>query len=56
MYARFQHLCPFCGAVMYETGGGVRWGCLITLLFFASPFILLSALAVLRELARMYSR
>lgn len=55
-YARLQHLCPFCGAVMYETGGGVRWGCLITLLFFASPFIVLSALAVLRELARMYSR
>jgi hypothetical protein len=23
---RTQHLCPFCGVVMYESGGGIRWG------------------------------
>jgi hypothetical protein len=27
-----QHLCPFCGLVMYETGGGVKWGCLAPVL------------------------
>lgn len=26
-YMTTQHLCPFCGVVMYETGGGVRRGC-----------------------------
>lgn len=26
-YMKTQHLCPFCGVVMYESGGGVRWGC-----------------------------
>jgi hypothetical protein len=31
-YTRVQHLCPFCGAVMYETSGGVRWGCMAPLL------------------------
>jgi hypothetical protein len=55
-YIRTQHMCPFCGIVLHETGGGVRWGCLIALLLIASPFIVLSALAVLREIARMLSR
>lgn len=27
-----QHLCPFCGAVMYETGGEPRWGCIVAIL------------------------
>jgi hypothetical protein len=27
-----QHLCPFCGAVMYESGGQPRWGCIIAIL------------------------
>jgi hypothetical protein len=31
-YPVVQHLCSFCGAVMYETGGGTRWGCVIALL------------------------
>lgn len=31
-YAKIQHLCPFCGTVMYETGGGVKLGCLAPLL------------------------
>ena len=33
-YVKVQHLCPFCGVAMYESGGGVRWGCLL-------PFILI---------------
>jgi hypothetical protein len=40
-YMRTQHLCPFCGAVMYETGGGVKWGCL------APVLLLIFVLAVL---------
>lgn len=31
-YVKRQHLCPFCGAVMYESGGGFRWGCLLPLI------------------------
>lgn len=31
-YTKVQHLCAFCGVVMYETGGGVRWGCLMPLI------------------------
>lgn len=23
-YMRTQHVCPFCGIVMYETGGGYK--------------------------------
>jgi hypothetical protein len=40
-YMRTQHLCPFCGLVMYETGGGIRWGCLLPML------LLIFVLAVL---------
>jgi hypothetical protein len=25
-FGRVQHLCPLCGAVAFESGGGVRWG------------------------------
>lgn len=28
-YIRTQHLCPFCGVVMYETGGTYKRGPLI---------------------------
>jgi len=31
---RTQHLCPFCGVVMYETGGGIKWGSVVPLLIF----------------------
>jgi len=31
-YTKVQHLCAFCGVVMYETGGGVKWGCLLPLI------------------------
>jgi hypothetical protein len=25
-YIKTQHVCPFCGVVMYETGGGYKRG------------------------------
>lgn len=55
-YATTQHLCPFCGVLLYETGGGVRWGCLIILLLFTSPFIVLFIVTLVRELAKELSR
>lgn len=24
-YRKAEHVCPYCGVVMYETGGGVNW-------------------------------
>lgn len=33
-YMKTQHMCPLCGVVMYETGGGIRtWPKLIFFLF-----------------------
>ena len=55
-YAKIQHLCPFCGVVLYETVGGIRRGCLIVLLLFSSPFIVLFVFALLRELAKEIRR
>lgn len=37
-YMKIQHLCPFCGVVMYETGGGVRRGCWVLLAIFGLLF------------------
>lgn len=31
-YRKVQHICPFCGSVMYKTGGGVNWTATIILL------------------------
>lgn len=38
-YMKTQHLCPFCGGVMYETGGGVRRGCWMLLAVFGLLFV-----------------
>lgn len=32
MYRTSQHLCPYCGVVMYESGGGVNWPVVMFLL------------------------
>jgi hypothetical protein len=52
-YLLTQHLCPFCGAVMYETGGAPRWGCiiaiLIALLLLCLPAILVLISTALRK-------
>jgi ribosomal protein S27E len=55
-YATTQHLCPFCGVVLYETGGGVRWGCVIILLLFTLPFIVLFVFTFAREVTKEFSR
>lgn len=51
-----QHLCPFCGAVMYETGGEPRWGCIVAILLLAFiltlPAILLLVNSALRHVGR----
>ena len=51
-----QHLCPFCGAVMYETGGEPRWGCIVAILilvfFLTLPAILVFLNLALRHPAR----
>lgn len=48
-----QHLCPFCGAVMYESGGEPRWGCiiaiLIAILLFTLPAIITFITVALRR-------
>jgi ribosomal protein S27AE len=51
-----QHLCPFCGVVLYETGGGVRWGCLLLLLALAWPFILSFIYAAVKTLEQKPGR
>lgn len=55
-YVRTQHMCPFCGAVLYETGGGLRRGCLVGLAVFALLFVTLFALIVLIQLAHEFAR
>lgn len=37
-YMKTQHLCNLCGAVMYETGGGIRIGMLIFCAICIAPF------------------
>jgi DNA-directed RNA polymerase subunit RPC12/RpoP len=31
-YRKAQHICPYCGVIMYETGGGVNWAAVFILL------------------------
>lgn len=31
-YRKAQHICPYCGVVMYQTGGGVNWPAVAILL------------------------
>lgn len=49
-------MCPFCGEVLYETGGGMRKGCVVGLtvfaLLFASLFILILLIQIAHKLAR----
>jgi hypothetical protein len=42
--------------VLYETGGGVRWGCVIVLLLLTSPFIALLVFTLVREVTKEFSR
>lgn len=49
-------MCPFCGVVLYETGGGVRWGPVLIILLFLFPFIIPTLVALVRELTKEFSR
>lgn len=31
-YRKAQHICPYCGGIMYETGGGVNWAAVAVLM------------------------
>lgn len=43
-----RHICPFCGAVINESGGGPRWGCIIAvILAIVIPILLISLPAIL---------
>jgi ribosomal protein S27E len=55
-HMRTQHMCPFCGAVLYETGGGLRRGCLVGLAVFALLFVILTIFIVSIQLAREFAR
>jgi predicted RNA-binding Zn-ribbon protein involved in translation (DUF1610 family) len=46
-YNRVQHVCPLCGAVAFESGGGVRWGMLIALLVMVGACVLIVVLGVI---------
>jgi len=49
------HMCPFCGAVLYERGGSLRRGCLLELAVFGLLFVTLFALIMALRLAREFA-
>lgn len=55
-YVKTQHMCPFCGVVLYETGGGVRRGCLMALAVFGLLFVTLAAFIIAIQLAHRLTR
>lgn len=46
IFNRVQHICPFCGAVLFESGGGIRWNVLIPLLIMIGACSLIFLYAV----------
>jgi hypothetical protein len=55
-YMTTQHMCPYCGVVMYETGGNVRQGCRQTLMLFTLVFVALCLLLLLGQLVIKFNR
>jgi predicted RNA-binding Zn-ribbon protein involved in translation (DUF1610 family) len=45
-YKTTQHLCPYCGVVMYETGGTYKRGPTLATAVFVCLVLLTTALAV----------
>ena len=39
-YMKLQHLCPYCGTVQYETGGGIRTWFKVVAAVLVAPIIL----------------
>jgi hypothetical protein len=46
-FNRVQHICPFCGTVLFESGGGIRWNMLIPLLIMVGACCLVALLGVM---------
>jgi hypothetical protein len=47
VHTRLVHLCPFCGAVLRQSGGQPKWGIMVfalALLLLGSLFVYLMAL------------
>lgn len=44
-YRKAQHICPYCGVTMYESGGGMNWTAVVILLlvFGACALVILAA-------------
>ena len=41
-YRKAEHVCPYCGVIMYETGGGVSvWAVLLLLIVFGACALVL---------------
>lgn len=55
-YMTTQHMCPFCGVVMYETGGGIRKGCHQAVVLFSLVFVALCLLLLLSQLVIDFNR
>jgi hypothetical protein len=53
-YNLVQHICPFCGVVMYETGGGMRRGCWVLLIIFGLLFVAQLAFILFFQFARIF--
>jgi len=51
-YMKTQHLCPFCGVVMYETGGRLRRGCWVLIAIFGLLFVAQLAVILFFRLTR----
>jgi hypothetical protein len=45
-YMKTQHVCPFCGIVMYETGGGYKRKAVIATIVII-PLLLIAAIVFL---------
>lgn len=48
-YRKTQHICPYCGAIMYQTGGGVNWANLVVILLAVAAFALIILAAVMTQ-------
>ena len=52
-YRKTQHICPYCGVIMYQTGGGVNWTALVVLMivFGACALVILTLICNSSQLA-----
>lgn len=48
-YRKTQHICPYCGVIMYQTGGGVNWTNLIIIILAVAACGLIFLAAVISQ-------